>query len=117
LRRLHQFAAVADCGTFTRAADTLHLSQQALSSSVRRLETEQGTALFRRDGRRITLTPAGHTAAPLTTGAVALVTSDARPAMSGGVVLVELTPPLSEVRNVLMHANTREPQQRGVPLL
>lgn len=59
LRRLQQFLAVADSGSFTRAAEALHLSQQALSSSVRQLESDLGTTLFSRDGRRITLTPAG----------------------------------------------------------
>ncbi|MUL65233.1 LysR family transcriptional regulator [Mycobacterium sp. CBMA 234] len=59
LRRLQHFLAVADEGGFTRAADQLHLSQQALSSSIRQLEKELGTKLFERDGRRVTLTPAG----------------------------------------------------------
>ncbi|MUL45606.1 LysR family transcriptional regulator [Mycobacterium sp. CBMA293] len=59
LRRLQHFLAVADEGGFTRAADQLHLSQQALSSSIRQLEKELGATLFERDGRRVTLTPAG----------------------------------------------------------
>jgi DNA-binding transcriptional LysR family regulator len=60
LRRLRQFVAVAEVGSFTGAAATLHLSQQALSASVRQLETELRCTLFRREGRRIFLTPAGH---------------------------------------------------------
>lgn len=60
MRRLRHFVTVADHQTLTRAAELLHLSQQALSSSVRQLETELGVTLFRREGRRITLTPAGH---------------------------------------------------------
>lgn len=59
LRRLQHFLAVADTGGFTRAADRLHLSQQALSSSIRQLEKELGVTLFARDGRRVSLTPAG----------------------------------------------------------
>ena len=59
LRRLQHFLAVADAGGFTRAADQLHLSQQALSSSIRQLEKELGATLFDRDGRRVSLTPAG----------------------------------------------------------
>lgn len=59
LRRLQQFIAVAEAGSFTGAAVELHLSQQALSSSVRQLESELGTTLFHREGRRISLTPAG----------------------------------------------------------
>jgi DNA-binding transcriptional LysR family regulator len=61
LRRLQQFVAVAEAGSFTTAAGQLHLSQQALSSSVRSLEAELATAVFRREGRRISLTPAGRT--------------------------------------------------------
>ncbi|MDR3662550.1 MAG: LysR family transcriptional regulator [Mycobacterium sp.] len=59
LRRLQQFLAVAEAGGFTRAAEQLHLSQQALSSSIRQLEKELGVTLFEREGRRVALTPAG----------------------------------------------------------
>lgn len=59
LRRVEQFVTVAETGSFTSAAERLHLSQQALSSSVRQLETDLGVALFTRAGRRIALTPAG----------------------------------------------------------
>ncbi len=61
LRRLSHFVAVVEASGFTRAADTLHLSQQALSNSVQQLEKEIGAALLVRAGRRITLTPAGQT--------------------------------------------------------
>lgn len=59
LRRLRHFVAVADGGGFTRAAEVLHLSQQALSSSVQQLEKELGAELFVREGRRAVLTRAG----------------------------------------------------------
>ncbi|ART69392.1 LysR family transcriptional regulator [Mycobacterium dioxanotrophicus] len=59
LRRLRHFIAVAEAGGFTRAADELHLSQQALSSSVAQLEKELATTLFVREGRRVALTRAG----------------------------------------------------------
>lgn len=59
LRRLRHFVTVAELGGFTRAAATLHLSQQALSSSVQQLEKELDAKLFVREGRRITLTKAG----------------------------------------------------------
>lgn len=61
LRRLSHFIAVAEAAGFTRAAGHLHLSQQALSSSVQQLEKEIGATLLLRAGRRITLTPAGQT--------------------------------------------------------
>lgn len=61
LRRLGHFIAVVEASGFTRAAAQLHLSQQALSSSVRQLERQIGAALLVRAGRRIRLTPAGQT--------------------------------------------------------
>ncbi|MGV9796694.1 LysR family transcriptional regulator [Mycobacterium sp. NPDC003449] len=59
LRRLRHFIAVAEAGGFTTAAAGLHLSQQALSSSVRQLEKEMAATLFVREGRRVLLTRAG----------------------------------------------------------
>ena len=59
LRQLRVFLAVADERSFTRAAERLHLAQQGVSASVRRLETQLGVALFVRDTRSVALTPAG----------------------------------------------------------
>lgn len=59
LRRLGHFVAVAEAGSFTAAATTLHITQQALSQSVQLLEKELGAELFTRSGRRITPTAAG----------------------------------------------------------
>ena len=61
LRRLGHFIAVVEASGFTRAAAKLHLSQQALSSSVGQLEKQVGAPLLVRAGRRIRLTPAGQT--------------------------------------------------------
>lgn len=59
LRRLGYFLAVADHGTMTRAAAASFVSQPALSKAIRELETELGTPLFHRVGRRVILTAAG----------------------------------------------------------
>lgn len=59
LARLAHFVAVADAGTMTLAAAELHLTQQAVSTSVRQLERELGVAIFTRVGRRVELTRAG----------------------------------------------------------
>ncbi len=59
LHRLHQFLAVAELAGFTAAAAELHLTQQALSSSVRQLEKQLRVELFDRSGRQLVLTDAG----------------------------------------------------------
>ena len=59
LRKLEHLVAVAEEGGFTRAAARLHLSQQALSTSVRSLEREVGVPLLRRDTGGVTALPAG----------------------------------------------------------
>src|SRR6266404_3262549 len=56
LRHLRYFAAVADAGTFTRAAEQLFIAQPTLSQQIGRLEQAVGTPLLvrRRDGVRLT---------------------------------------------------------------
>lgn len=51
LRHLHTFVAVAQQGTLGRAAETLNLSQPALSKTLNELEQLTGARLFER-GRR-----------------------------------------------------------------
>jgi DNA-binding transcriptional LysR family regulator len=53
---LEAFVAIADLGSFHRAADFLNLSQTALSHRVRKLETALGVALFNRTTREVSLT-------------------------------------------------------------
>lgn len=60
-RQLEYFLAVADNGSFSRAAASLHLAQPSLSQAIRNLEHELGVLLFHRIGRRIELTEAGRT--------------------------------------------------------
>ena len=56
---LHEFAKVADCGSFTAAARELHLTQSTLSKHVALLEREFGADLFVRDRSGVSLTEAG----------------------------------------------------------
>lgn len=56
---MRYFACVADKLSFSRAAETLNVSQSALSRQIQLLESELGVKLFDRIGRRIALTPAG----------------------------------------------------------
>src|SRR5690606_24676409 len=59
LRQLRAFVAVAEAGSFTAAARTLHLTQSALSVLVRELEREMGVQLLDRHTRQVLLTEAG----------------------------------------------------------
>jgi LysR family transcriptional regulator, transcriptional activator of nhaA len=59
---LRYFWAVAKNGNLTKAAGQLHVSQSALSTQIKQLETELGQPLFRRSGRTLTLTEAGQLA-------------------------------------------------------
>ena len=61
LTALRAFEAAARNGSFTAAAEELNVSQSAISQQIRALEDDLGTALFRRSGPRISLTPAGKT--------------------------------------------------------
>lgn len=59
LRRLEHFVAVADQLNITKAARSLHVSQQALSTSLAEFERRLGVTLFERGGGRLSLTEAG----------------------------------------------------------
>ncbi|CAM5672514.1 HTH-type transcriptional regulator ArgP [Streptomyces badius] len=56
LRKLEHLVAVAEEGGFTRAAERLHLSQQALSTSIRTLERHVGVRLLDRGHQHVTPT-------------------------------------------------------------
>ncbi|MDO7836490.1 LysR family transcriptional regulator [Sphingobium sp. HBC34] len=59
LRPYRAFVRIADLGSFNRAAETLALTQPALSAQIKELERQLGFPLFRRHNRRISLTPEG----------------------------------------------------------
>lgn len=59
LRQLKVFESVARLGSFTRAAEELHLSQPAVSMQVKQLEESVGLPLFEQLGKKIYLTDAG----------------------------------------------------------
>ena len=58
-RHLHYFWIVAKESHLTRAAERLHVSQSAVSTQLRQLETALGHDLFEREGRTLRLTEAG----------------------------------------------------------
>lgn len=59
LKHLHEFVALADTGSFTRASARLSLSQSALSKHIATLEEELGVRLFIRNHKKITLSEFG----------------------------------------------------------
>lgn len=98
--------AIADHGTFTRAAEALHMAQPPLSQQVKRLEDDFGVRIFDRSGRGAALTSAGDVlverarailslAKEFETLARALGAGDQghlRVGMAGGVSLLPLIP-------------------------
>ncbi|GAB3689603.1 LysR family transcriptional regulator [Nocardiopsis oceani] len=59
LRQLQVFAAVARQGSFTGAADQLHVAQSSLSRTVISMERTLGVPLLERTTRRVRCTPEG----------------------------------------------------------
>ncbi len=59
LDQLHTFLEIVRLKSFSKAAQTCHRTQPAISAQVRQLEYELKTSLFERFGSRITLTTAG----------------------------------------------------------
>jgi DNA-binding transcriptional LysR family regulator len=58
-RQLETFATVARLGSFSRAAEALHLTQPAVSIQIRQITESVGLPLFEQSGREIRLTAAG----------------------------------------------------------
>lgn len=79
LQQLQAFIAVANCGSFSTAAEQVHITQPAVSKRIAALERHLGKTLFNRLGREIKLTEAGHCllkqAKPLMTQVQSLETS------------------------------------------
>jgi len=61
-KHLHYFWATAKAGGVMRAGEQLHISPQTLSGQIKLLEDRLGCSLFRKNGRKLELTEAGHTA-------------------------------------------------------
>src|SRR5438093_13290043 len=64
LHQLRYFCAVADTGSFSRAAEQSLVSQPSLSQQILKLEDELGARLFDRLGRSVRLTELGKTFLP-----------------------------------------------------
>ncbi|RZS32518.1 DNA-binding transcriptional LysR family regulator [Herbihabitans rhizosphaerae] len=71
LRQLEYLVTVADTGSFTRAAERLHVTQPALSHQIRALERSSGGPLLERLPRSVRLTPMGRAMLPHARAALA----------------------------------------------
>lgn len=58
-RLLRSFTAIIDTGSFTAAADRLHMTQSTISQQLARLEESVGQQLVQRNARPVLATPAG----------------------------------------------------------
>ncbi|HKN98006.1 MAG TPA: LysR family transcriptional regulator [Pseudonocardiaceae bacterium] len=83
LRHLRAFLTIAAEGNITRAAARLHLTQPALSRSLRQLEEHLGVRLVERSTHHLELTPAGHAFHDRARAAVAAVDEVLDPARAG----------------------------------
>jgi len=64
LNDVQAFLAVAECQSFSRAGERLHLTQPAVSKRIQALEAALSARLFDRVGKQVYLTDAGHTLLP-----------------------------------------------------
>jgi LysR family nitrogen assimilation transcriptional regulator len=58
-RALRYFQTVAECGSYSRGSELLRISQPAVSRTIRKLEDELGSPVFKRHGHGVSLTDAG----------------------------------------------------------
>ncbi|RTE10700.1 LysR family transcriptional regulator [Paenibacillus whitsoniae] len=59
IRHLQYIQEIVRLNSFTKAAETLHITQPSISKAVKQLEQELGTDLFIREGKHFRLTDAG----------------------------------------------------------
>ncbi len=65
LRHLRYVVALQDCMSFRRAAEQVHVTKSTLSHQIGQLESELGTLLFERVGKRLLVTEAGDLFIPI----------------------------------------------------
>ncbi|MFD4637535.1 LysR family transcriptional regulator [Lentzea sp. NPDC058436] len=87
VRQLEYFVAVAEEGSFTRAAARVHVVQSAVSAAIKTLERELGATLLDRNSQRVLLTDAGEALLPKAQAVLDAVTEakDAVAQVRGGL--------------------------------
>ena len=102
LRQLEYFVAIAEAGSFSRAAERLSVTQPVLSRQIKALEQELGATLYSRTGRGIVLSEAGklfeqHARGVLETAAGAKTALSALGAIPSGRVVIGMPPSVGAV--------------------
>ncbi|MDR5018301.1 LysR family transcriptional regulator [Yersinia rochesterensis] len=105
LKKLQCFIRVAELGSFTQASLTLDQSQSVVSRQVRQLEIDLNQILLQRNGRGVTLTPAGrqlveHGKGILRQVEVAELALQGECGILKGTVTVGMTPTLGKLLTV-----------------
>ena len=100
LNQIRYLCAIADTGSFTRAAEHCRVAQPSLSQQISKLEDELGTRLFDRLGRSVQLTDAGraflpHARAVLHQAELARSEVDVRRQDTRGTVTVGVIPTIA----------------------
>lgn len=93
LRLIRNFEAVFRLGQFSRAAESLGMTQSALTKSIQTLETQWGVALFHRTTRQVSPTEAGRRLYPLSIQLLALGQSVRAQTLGGARQLKIITGP------------------------
>ena len=95
---LRVFAAAARCGTFSRAAKELLVTQSAISRQVQQLEEHLGLALFVRHKNGLRLTPEAEALLPVVEDAFARLMRTCDGLRNAGQVLTLRMPPTLAIR-------------------
>ncbi len=100
MSELHAFATAARLGSFTKAAETLCLTQGAVSRAISRLESHFGQPLMKRSAHGLTLTDAGRRLADATAGplqAIESISSELRSTAGRQQLSLAVVPTLASV--------------------
>ena len=119
LTYLYYFKVIAEKGNMSRAAETLHVSQPALSKTVSKLENSLGVTLFERRKGRISLSPIGmefyqHISKAFQSIAEGQRVIDAYKAAASSAVSVGS--PVSELLSTLLRSFLAEGNQEGLQI-
>ncbi len=98
LHALEVFAAAARCGTFSRAAKALFVTQSAISRQIQQLETHLGLPLFIRHKRGLRLTPEAEALLPVVEDSFARLIHACDSLRNVGQVLTLRMPPTLATR-------------------